>query len=193
MKASLLEETCQIANRPNPGRTPTLPDSFGLVRLLSLLQSASMLTQGMQRASEWGIAGGIGYNRQPARLIHSRIYARLRIRPGEPSADVRRRPARRASLILITRALHPQTSTNVRPQPAHPGVHLGVSATGFGSIPPRHNSQKCARMRDCGCGSNPAEGLERRPRAPKQLLQTFGAMVFRVNFAGGELASASLS
>ena len=52
-----------------PGRMPTLPDSFGLVRLLSLLQSASMLTHvvqaGMQRASEWGIAGGIGYNRQP--------------------------------------------------------------------------------------------------------------------------------
>jgi len=48
---------------------PTLPDSFGLVRLLSLLQSASMLTHvvqaGMQRASEWGIAGGIGNNRQP--------------------------------------------------------------------------------------------------------------------------------
>ena len=62
------------------------------MRLLSLLQSASMLTQGMQRASEWGIAGGIGYNRQPARLIHSRIYERLRIRPGEPSRDVRGRP-----------------------------------------------------------------------------------------------------
>ena len=118
MKASLLGDTCQIANRPNPRRTPTLPDSFGLVRLLSLLQSASMLTHvvqaGMQRASEWGIAGGIGYNRQPARLIHSTIYERLRIRPGEPSIDVRRRPARRSKprfLRLIFRLRSPSNLT----------------------------------------------------------------------------------
>ena len=54
---------------------PTLPDSFGLVRLLSLLQSASMLTHvvqaGMQRASEWGIARGYRQQSSARCLIHS--------------------------------------------------------------------------------------------------------------------------
>ena len=92
MKASLLGETCQIANRPNPGGTPTLPDSFGLVRLLSLLQSASMRTG--RNAARFRVGYRRGYRLQsPARcLIHSTIYERLRIRPGEPSRDVRGRP-----------------------------------------------------------------------------------------------------
>ena len=91
---------------------------------LTALRSARLLDQMPTEASApaaciVGYRWGYLAHPTPAQPVSSRSYDRFRIRPREPSRDVHIRPARRASLILITRALHPQTSTNVRPQPTH--------------------------------------------------------------------------
>jgi hypothetical protein len=64
-----------------------------------------------------------------------------------PSTDVQRAGA---SLILIKRALCPQTSTNGRPQPAHRGGTSGGICDWFWIDTPTPHSKNREQVGDCG-------------------------------------------
>ena len=101
------------------------------------------------------------------RVVSSRTYDRLRIRPGEPSKDVRGLPGTSAKVQRISAHLanpnryvfrqHPGTSADSK---SLAGVFLGVSATRLRPIPPRIPRRIASRCVKCRRGSNPTLGFE---------------------------------